>query len=257
MQFALRRAATGMVRAGAVATLFTTTAFARPSPPPIFDLEFNPDFPPTQMAHPNYIRYPPQDPSLPKREPALRKYNIKDRIAEAQLDNAIKQWVDAEIATMPKTPEELEAYENDGITQDPEFWKNPTSAQFMKLYHQKDTYLEENDALAFVFAHSDVFQRNWKEIMKYEQKFIDDGSCTIGPRPHEIHPYFDLDDFTYKARLANIFTSRTPVSRHDFTINRCETPVKYIIETYTDKSGKETIDCRPAMIQSSEFKEPY
>lgn len=122
----------------------------------------------------------------------------------------------------------------------------PSEKQFYSSATAKGHDIEPSEMEMVVAIHNAVNEQAWKEILKFEK--IHHQECATPKlirflgRPGEISP---------KARFMGIAAGRTaPFDRHDWHIDRCGTPVRYVVDFYDGKSSPEHpvsihIDARP------------
>jgi cytochrome c heme-lyase len=118
-----------------------------------------------------------------------------------------------------------------------ETWTYPSPQMFFNALNRKGKgdNVDENDVETVVAIHNNMNERTWKQVMDWEKTFHCDECKTpkllkfIG-RPDELSP---------KAKMRRMVTGEEPFDRHDWTIDRCGTQVRYIIDYYHDEENKE------------------
>ncbi|KAL3899640.1 MAG: hypothetical protein SGCHY_001903 [Lobulomycetales sp.] len=118
---------------------------------------------------------------------------------------------------------------------------------------------ETKDVETMVHIHNFLNEECWKQLLSWEQEYHgcdcpqDRSLLKFKGRPNEPSP---------KARLLTTFFGvEKPFDRHDWTIDRCGTPVRYVIDYYggePDKPDGDPVfycDVRPALDSPSAFKD--
>jgi len=106
----------------------------------------------------------------------------------------------------------------------------PSERQFFKSTTAKGHEVDPSDMAMAVAIHNAVNEQTWKEILKYEK--LHEKECAtpvlarfLG-RPGEI---------SVKARFRGLLGSSPPFDRHDWHVDRCGTPVRYLVDFYDGK----------------------
>ncbi|KAJ3417205.1 hypothetical protein HDV05_006411 [Chytridiales sp. JEL 0842] len=102
-------------------------------------------------------------------------------------------------------------------------WIYP-SEQAMK---RKSWNPEERDMGVVVPIHNAVNEECWRRIMEWEK--IHQTSCA---QPKLLKFEGKPRDITPKARLFGLLGYKLPFDRHDWTVDRCGTKVRYVIDFY-------------------------
>ena len=96
--------------------------------------------------------------------------------------------------------------------------------------------------------HNAVNEQAWREVLEWER--FSAPECSGPPvltkflgRPNDTSP---------KARLLNLLGFKLPFDRHDWVVDRCGTPVRYVIDFYSGPSAPGAppsmhLDVRPAL----------
>eukprot|EP00501_MAST-03F_sp_TOSAG23-6_P002531 GSMAST32.ASY1.ANO1.2670.1 assembled CDS len=93
-------------------------------------------------------------------------------------------------------------------------WVYPSEQQFYNAMKRKGYTPDERDMNTIIAVHNTVNERTWQQILRWES----------------MH-YLSL-----KARWRNFIGYKLPFDRHDWVIDRCGTPVRYIIDYYNGKA---------------------
>ncbi|RKP13919.1 cytochrome c/c1 heme-lyase [Piptocephalis cylindrospora] len=110
-------------------------------------------------------------------------------------------------------------------------WMYPSEQMFFNAMRRKQWDAREQDMGVIVPMHNAVNERCWQEILLWEKN----ASSPCGQpkltkfigRPQELSP---------KARILTWLGYKAPFDRHDWYVDRCGTPVRYIIDFYTGKA---------------------
>ncbi|CAE8614795.1 unnamed protein product [Polarella glacialis] len=83
-----------------------------------------------------------------------------------------------------------------------------------------------------IAIHNAVNEKTWQEILRYEklhaQACLDPKLIRFLGRPGELSP---------KAQLTSFFGRTLPFDRHDWHVDRCGTPVRYVVDFYDGKQS--------------------
>ncbi|PPQ64000.1 hypothetical protein CVT24_009374 [Panaeolus cyanescens] len=141
-----------------------------------------------------------------------------------------------EISSIPKP--------NDGN------WVYPSEAQFFSAMARKNHNPQASDMKTIVPIHNAVNERAWSEILKWENGRGGEACggvklVNFKGRPNEKSP---------KARWNMLLGYSAPFDRHDWTVERCGTRIRYVIDFYTGRSTDPSkgdvsfyLDVRPAL----------
>lgn len=145
-----------------------------------------------------------------------------------------------QISSIPRT---------DSDSSDDQNWVYPSEQQFYNALKRKNYETDERDIASIVHIHNDMNEQCWDEIMRWE-KLLHSCDCTqpklqkFMGRPGDLSP---------KARFMTFFgLAPQPFDRHDWVIDRCGKPVRYVIDYYhgnDDLPGTAVfhVDVRPAL----------
>eukprot|EP00927_Polykrikos_kofoidii_P002146 TRINITY_DN10833_c0_g1_i2.p1 TRINITY_DN10833_c0_g1~~TRINITY_DN10833_c0_g1_i2.p1 ORF type:complete len:250 (-),score=34.27 TRINITY_DN10833_c0_g1_i2:157-849(-) len=123
----------------------------------------------------------------------------------------------------------------------------PSERQFFGAATAKGHSIDPNDMSMVVAIHNAVNERTWQDILRYERLHAND--CAVPKLERFIGRPGDLST---KAWLLG-FTGRTaPFDRHDWHVDRCGTPVRYVVDFYDGKPSPTHpvsihIDARPEL----------
>merc|ERR1739841_289247 len=105
--------------------------------------------------------------------------------------------------------------------------------------------VQKEDMSMVIAIHNAVNEKTWQEILRYER--LHSAECAtprlvhFAGRPGEVSP---------KARVSSLFGSTLPFDRHDWLVDRCGVPVRYLVDFYDGKQSSTHpvsihIDARP------------
>ncbi|KAJ3339574.1 holocytochrome c synthase [Gonapodya sp. JEL0774] len=128
-------------------------------------------------------------------------------------------------------------------------WIYPSPQQFYNALKRKGWETPEEEIPVMVQIHNFLNEACWEEILKWERMHKTTcGTPTLlkfQGRPSELSP---------KARLyTTLLGTPKPFDRHDWTVDRCGMPVRYVIDYYAgpDEPGTGNpsfvVDVRPAL----------
>ncbi|KAJ3110052.1 hypothetical protein HDU96_006942 [Phlyctochytrium bullatum] len=108
-------------------------------------------------------------------------------------------------------------------------WIYPSEQMFYNAMRRKNWSPHERDMGVVVPIHNAVNEQCWKKILEWEKHH--ESECN-GPKllKFEGKP----KTYTPKARLLNLLGYKLPFDRHDWTVDRCGTTVRYVIDFYND-----------------------
>ncbi|GAB0493261.1 hypothetical protein MMPV_004537 [Pyropia vietnamensis] len=130
----------------------------------------------------------------------------------------------------------------------PDVWVYPSQQMFYNALSRKGKAadVEEADMDAVVAVHNSMNEATWAEVLAWERAYHA-GECAhpslaqFRGRPHDRSP---------ASRFRGAFRGYpAPFDRHDWTVDRCGTPVRYIIDYYHWDDGRAEpieIHVRPA-----------
>ncbi|KAJ3332741.1 holocytochrome c synthase [Blyttiomyces sp. JEL0837] len=145
---------------------------------------------------------------------------------------------DREVSSIPKSKED---------TTQEKHWEYPSPQGFYNALKRKGKEAPEENIPMMVAIHNFLNEACWGEIKKWEKEYHCDCKdvrlIKFRGRP---------DDLSPKARLMGwLYGTPRPFDRHDWTIDRCGTPVRYVIDYYSapDEGGSPVfnVDVRPAL----------
>ncbi|XP_006458274.1 hypothetical protein AGABI2DRAFT_216724 [Agaricus bisporus var. bisporus H97] len=143
--------------------------------------------------------------------------------------------IDREVSSIPKP--------NDGK------WVYPSEAQFYAAMARKDHNPRAADMKTIVPIHNAVNERAWAEIMKWESGRGGEACGGVQLVNFKGRP----NDKSPKARLNMLLGYAAPFDRHDWTVDRCGTRIRYVIDFYTGHNAQSPgnlsfyLDVRPAL----------
>ncbi|KXS13478.1 cytochrome c and c1 heme-lyase [Gonapodya prolifera JEL478] len=120
-------------------------------------------------------------------------------------------------------------------------WVYPSPQQFYNALKRKGWETPEEEIPVMVQIHNFLNEACWHEILRWERMHQTAcGAPTLlrfQGRPSELSP---------KARLyTTLLGTPPPFDRHDWTVDRCGKPVRYVIDYY---SGPDEVDGNPSFI---------
>ncbi|PVU99671.1 hypothetical protein BB560_005465 [Smittium megazygosporum] len=123
-------------------------------------------------------------------------------------------------------------------------WIYPSEQMFFNAMKRKNHNVDEKDMKTVVPIHNAVNEMCWKKILEWES--MHKTECGT---PRLLRFEGKANDVTLRARLKTLFGYKPPFDRHDWTVDRCGKPVRYIIDFYGGNSKEMTsfyLDVRPA-----------
>lgn len=125
-------------------------------------------------------------------------------------------------------------------------WEYPSSRQFCKALQRRNKDTEPSAIDDVVYVHNRVNEDTWMGILEWER--MHQAKCAS---PSLIRFAGRYNDTTWKAFWKSHFTRMGhPFDRHNWLVDRCGTPVRYIIDYYDDPRKTDllqvTLDIRPA-----------
>lgn len=129
-------------------------------------------------------------------------------------------------------------------------WVYPSEAQFFSAMQRKNHNPQATDMKTVVPIHNAVNERAWGEILKWEAGRGGDACGGVSLVNFKGKP----GERSLKARWRTLLGYSPPFDRHDWVINRCGTPMRYIIDFYTGHNPGSPnsnlsffLDVRPAL----------
>ena len=144
-----------------------------------------------------------------------------------------------------------------------ETWTYPSEQMFFNALKRKGkgSDASEDDMHTIIAIHNNMNERTWNRLLEFEKTF----HCAECPTP-KLHKFIGRPhDLSMKARLKTWMGWPVPFDRHDWTVDRCGTPVRYIIDYFHDEDEENdikphlrsrtdvksiTVDVRPAAFDS-------
>eukprot|EP01147_Barroeca_monosierra_P006496 gene6496-9369_t len=126
-----------------------------------------------------------------------------------------------------QVPESIIPASGRGNSDDGRTWLNPSANQLFRALKRKDKPIDYEDALTVAQVHEMVTDYSWKAVMEFEQ--LHEKDC-----PSVTLARFEGKDGIYspKARLLKTLFGYLPFDRHDWTVDRCGTEIRYILDYY-------------------------
>ncbi|KAJ3271656.1 holocytochrome c synthase [Terramyces sp. JEL0728] len=128
-----------------------------------------------------------------------------------------------------------------------EKWEYPSPQQFYNALKRKNKEAPEENIDMMVDIHNFLNEGSWQEILNWEKKYHceceDIGLLKFQGKPDQLSP---------KAWFFSaVYGTEKPFDRHDWTVDRCGKPVRYIIDYYGGVDGENAasfnVDVRPAL----------
>ncbi|KAJ3097198.1 hypothetical protein HDU97_005083 [Phlyctochytrium planicorne] len=132
-------------------------------------------------------------------------------------------------------------------------WVYPSEQMFYNAMKRKKWNPHEKDMTVVVPIHNAVNEKCWQKILEWET-FHKTECGTPKLLKFEGKPR----QYTPKARILNFLGYKLPFDRHDWTVDRCGKPVKYVIDFYSGASENGApasmfLDVRPAVSLEGTF----
>ncbi|KAJ2840592.1 Cytochrome c1 heme lyase [Coemansia sp. 'formosensis'] len=188
---------------------------------------------------------------LPANDPPLDPHNQMPLAPEQAPQGAQQQQLSTArtISSIPRADRyDAEASECPA-SGDSTMWVYPSEQMFFNAMRRKNWSPQESDMHTVVPIHNAVNERCWAHILEWEQRHR--GECGA---PKLLRFEGKAKDFTPKARFRSWLGYQLPFDRHDWTVDRCGKPVRYVIDFYEGKrDGKNPLapsfylDVRPAL----------
>ena len=131
-----------------------------------------------------------------------------------------------------------------------ETWTYPSEQMFFNALKRKGkgSDAEEEDMSTIIAIHNNMNERTWNRVLEFEKTF----HCADCPTPKLLKFIGRPHDLSLKARLKTWTGSPIPFDRHDWTLDRCGTTVRYIIDYYHDED--EESDVKPHLNSRTDVK---
>ncbi|KAJ2740242.1 Cytochrome c1 heme lyase [Coemansia sp. BCRC 34301] len=134
-------------------------------------------------------------------------------------------------------------------TKSSDMWVYPSEQMFFNAMKRKNWNPEIHDMKTVVPIHNAVNERCWNHILEWEA--MHENSCG-GPRLLKFEG--KAKELTPKARVRLWLGYQRPFDRHDWTVDRCGKPVRYVIDFYEGRKDSHNplapsfyLDVRPAL----------
>ncbi|KAJ2540669.1 Cytochrome c1 heme lyase [Coemansia sp. RSA 1853] len=128
-------------------------------------------------------------------------------------------------------------------------WVYPSEQMFYNAMKRKNWAPHESDMKTVVPIHNVVNEMCWAQILEWER--MHENKCG-GPKLLRFEG--KIKNVTPKARLRSFIGYQLPFDRHDWTVDRCGKPVRYVIDFYQGKADPKNpsapsffLDVRPAL----------
>ncbi|KAI8320740.1 cytochrome c and c1 heme-lyase [Martensiomyces pterosporus] len=128
-------------------------------------------------------------------------------------------------------------------------WIYPSEQMFFNAMKRKNWNPREEDMKSVVPIHNAVNEMCWNRILEWENMH----KSTCGG-PQLLRFEGKANDLTPRARFRTMLGYRKPFDRHDWTVDRCGKPVRYVIDFYEGKKDERNplapsfyLDVRPAL----------
>lgn len=130
-----------------------------------------------------------------------------------------------------------------GNSEDGQEWLNPSPYQLHRALKRKGKAIPKDESFEVAAVHEMVTNATWDCIMEYESMY----KSTCGAP--KLARFEGRDgDYSRKAQFLNYLGINLPFDRHDWTVDRCGTEQKYVIDYYStgeDENQSYNIDARP------------
>ena len=145
-------------------------------------------------------------------------------------------------STIPKGGTESESSET---------WTYPSEQMFFNALKRKGkgSDAEEEDMVNIIAIHNNMNERTWNKLLEYEKTY----HCDECPTPKLLKFIGRPHDLSIKARFKTWMGSPIPFDRHDWTVDRCGTQVRYIIDYYHDEADG-IVDKKPHLQSRTDVK---
>lgn len=123
----------------------------------------------------------------------------------------------------------------------------PSEKQFYGSATAKGHELDPSDMKMVIAIHNAVNEKTWQDILRYEALHVEE--CAT---PKLAHFIGRPGDASPKSRILGMLGRTEPFDRHDWHVDRCGTPVRYVVDFYDGKPTPDKpiaihIDARPAV----------
>ncbi|KAJ2558845.1 Cytochrome c1 heme lyase [Coemansia sp. RSA 1933] len=136
-----------------------------------------------------------------------------------------------------------------------DLWIYPSEQMFFNAMKRKKWDPKEPDMKYVVPIHNAVNEMCWNQILEWEQ--LHRTECGA---PKLLKFEGRAHDMTPRARFFSLIGYRKPFDRHDWTVDRCGKPVRYVIDFYEGKRSAQNpeapsffLDVRPALTLESSW----
>ncbi|KAJ1962739.1 Cytochrome c1 heme lyase [Dipsacomyces acuminosporus] len=134
-------------------------------------------------------------------------------------------------------------------SQKKDMWIYPSEQMFFNAMKRKNWSPHEEDMRSVVPIHNAVNEMCWARILEWER--MHEGTCG---EPKLLKFEGKAKELTPRARFYTMLGYRTPFDRHDWTVDRCGKPVRYVIDFYEGRKDERNplapsfyLDVRPAL----------
>ncbi|KAF8819734.1 putative cytochrome C-type heme lyase [Cardiosporidium cionae] len=125
-----------------------------------------------------------------------------------------------------------------------EVWLYPSPQQFYNSLRRKDKEEEPQYMESTVHVHNFVNEVSWKKVLEWEK--MHEKHCAS---PSLTRFIGRSEDLTPTARWHSIFSAKgKPFDRHDWIIDRCGTPVRYVIDFYDDPTATDDLQVKNVFV---------
>lgn len=122
---------------------------------------------------------------------------------------------------------------------------------FYNALQRKGFETRPEDIETMLDVHNSLNEGVWREVCRWEA--MHEATCKDGPtltrfmgRPKDLSPKAWFYHYIYRGPR--------PFDRHDWTVDRCGQPVRYVIDYYSsDEPGAFNVDIRPALDSPQAF----
>ena len=152
--------------------------------------------------------------------------------------------------TQPLSTERVRSSIPKGGAADGETWTYPSPQMFFNSLKRKGKGddAQEQDMETIIAIHNNMNERTWSRVLEFERTF----HCDECPEPRLLKFLGRPDDLSMKARIRTWLGAPMPFDRHDWTIDRCGTHVRYIIDYFHD--AEQDGDIKPHLRSQTDMK---
>ncbi len=152
--------------------------------------------------------------------------------------------------TQPLSTERVRSSIPKGGSADGETWTYPSPQMFYNSLKRKGKGddAQEQDMETIIAIHNNMNERTWSRVLEFERTF----HCDECPEPRLLKFLGRPDDLSMKARIRTWLGAPMPFDRHDWTVDRCGTQVRYIIDYFHDEEQEG--DVKPHLRSQTDMK---